>query len=300
MAAAVLPGERANVATTVKALGAKVMFGSDRSSGFYGEREVERLKATFDGLMLSLSKKHSLMSYVVGGVHFRSASDGVGATLEVEPETLLPEMLADVDVIADVIPSSASFTWSQLDVQTDGSTAARTSVETLLDWDGSLGDTSAFYWREAKEQSQQTSISQMLDVSHTVRWGHWRLGVGALLTDYASPGAGATDISLSGNIQLTYEVINGPSFRFRVGHDLDRSLDDSFESRRQVSDIALSLDLSSYVRKNLDQPDAHLTLEFRQRLDESVEVFDFSDWDEFQIRERSDAEGLLLSFGMRL
>jgi len=54
------------------------------------------------------------------------------------------------------------------------------------------------------------------------------------------------------------------------------------------------------VRKQLNQPDAHLTFEFRKKLDESVEAFDFSDWDEPEVRERLDAEGLLIAFGMRL
>jgi hypothetical protein len=296
--AAMLPGERVALTTSVKLPDMTLSLSSDSTDGPYGARATERVKAAFDGLMLSLSAKRSAYEFVYGGTAFTSTADGISASLEAQPETLFPALLDGAGVAAPLVPVSLSLTFARSTFTNGGAPGTRASFEAMADWTGTWGDTTALYWREAKMQSSGESVSQLLDISHTVRWGNWRAGGGVFVTDTGAAGANGGDVSVMGNLLLAYEVAGGPKFKLRAGYERDDSGDEGFAYSRTASDVMFSLDLSNYVRKELNRPEAHLTVDFRKKLDQSVETLAAEDWPERSVR-KQDADGLLVSFGTR-
>jgi hypothetical protein len=306
-AAIMAPGERWSASTSLKAFDVSLATSTERYAGLYGERESNRVKAAAAGLTVILNSKRTAFRSLQNPSLMQGQSEVTSATLEFVSGDVMPEFLAENEDLAALVPELASITWSQgySESAFDPTRRPQSSVEALVNWSGTLGDTMALYWREAKEPTgtlQAGSVSQFLDVSHTIRWGAWRIGVGGMLIDYASVASrGFEDATLSASLLLAYEVTGGTQFKFRLGHDRDQfsMIDDSFASRRSASDLTVSLDLSAYVRKQLARPEAHLTFDYRKKLDKAVETMSFSEWDFEHSAVQNDREGLLLSFGTK-
>lgn len=306
IAAVLMPGERWKMATSFKAFDVGITGAAERYDGMYGRRESNRLKVAVDGLAVTLTSKSTMArSSVNPAFSVTKASQGVA--FEFTPAILLPEPMTEMGDVALFIPELALITLAKghsVDMLSAVQPAER--IEALLNWSGTLGDTTVLYSRESKEDGaaqQSGNINQLLDVSHSVRWSRWRIGAGGTLTDYVSVArSGFDNATLSGSFDIAYEVAGGPKFKLRVGHDRDRFAvgDDSFLSTARTSDIAISADLSTYVCRELDRRDIYLTFEYRRKLDNAVDAMSLSDGYFEEFTTQNDRDGFLLSFGGRL
>lgn len=307
--AMMLPGERWSASTSLKAFDVGLVASAERYDGRFGARESDRVSVALDGLAVVLNSKRTVFRSSLNPSLLQGRSEATSATVEFVPIDSIPEFVAENESLSAFVPDLTSITWSQGYSESAVDPKVRrpqSSVETMMSWSGTLGDTMAIYWRESKDPaaaSQGGSASYLLDVSHTIRWGAWRVGVGGMLIDYSSESQrGFEDATLSGSFLLAYEVTGGPNFNFRVGHDSDQfsMVDESFASKRSASDLTVSLDLSAYVRKHIGRPDTRLTFEFRKKLDHTVETSPLAEWNFEESVVQNNREGLLISFGMRL
>ncbi len=293
LGAVMLPGDRFAASTRLKLPDVTLALAGDRTDGPYGLQSAARFKAAFDGLTVSAATKRSAYALTYGGAVYANNSETASVSFEALPETLFPEFGEDADFAAPLIPTTLSLTYAQGTFDRNGAAGTRESLEMLADWTGDWGDTSVLFWRELKTQAAGESVAQMLDISHTVRWGRWRMEAGAFAFD-----SGDGNVLLTGSLGVAYEITGGPRIKLRVGQEHDRLSDEEFAYRRSASDIMLSVDLSETVRRELNEPSAYLKLDYRRKLDRSAETLTFDDWRE-QTVETAGADGLLIAFGTR-
>ncbi len=296
-----IPGERARLWSQFKvwdtALSASLETFSNRSL----DRETERLTFEWNDIDISITKwRIDRISPMQPSASPLSSEDTKSISFETMPELLLREVVAEGGLLAAVVPELVSVdleTGRQIYPLAGGADNLLFEFQVLLNWSGRLGETTTLYWRNeesAELVATPGSIEQLFDVTHTIKRGDLRLGVGASVFDISE--LSFNDTYVLANLSLAYTPKSGPRINFRLGHSRDEfALDEAGDpwSQRSMSyNLSASVDLSNYVQKTLDRPDLNLKAEYRRRLDDH-RTTDAPD-------RQKDDEAFLLSFDTSL
>jgi hypothetical protein len=223
-----------------------------------------------------------------------------GASLEITPAVLAPAMTAN----SAVIPKLLSITFERGTIAYPGAAASDdvTNVDAMATWKTAIGDTTALYTYERQGRDLASfgfagEVDQFIDISQAIKFGAWRVSVGASLMALAdaSPDDDFIDNSISGTFALRYAPERGAKFEASFGrtHDAFSLDDDDYSQRSRATSLAISLDLSDCVQDALDRRDTHLTFQYRHQLHQSELSIDES----LPMQSERNADALLLSFG---
>jgi hypothetical protein len=178
-----------------------------------------------------------------------------------------------------------------------------------MTWDTKLGETTASVWQRQVDTDLVTpgiekgvplshSTDRYADISHTVRRGNWRLGAGLSLiqTNDSVLGVDSSGSEVAPHVSVAYAPERGAKVELRFGAADAQSqlVDDNLAARAKTKQLQLSVDVSDYVRDELNRPDAKLKLEYR---------YDFSGGDSANAtggRERDGGHALLVTFSTPL
>jgi len=305
-----MPGKRMSISTKAGLGQFSISAGLEQSSTPFGNSSSRRAGFDMDGLSLSVISRDSSARPIEGSSLLDSRTKMTSAYVDIDPELLAGSLFPDVIDLPKVVPSTVSLSYrsGSMDNHYAGSDDryAKSSLGVDASWDTPLGETSLSYWRDSRtalSAGTQTSTEETLDVSHSVRRGHWRFGLDASLTRAGGGGAaGYRDRSLSFGQSVSYSATGGPEFRLQLGQDRgsEQFGDLSYASTDRFSSITASLDLSHYLQKRFERPDLHLTLDYRKTVDRSNGQMSLYDELVEQWLDRNRREGFLMSFGMNL
>lgn len=273
-----LRGERTKWSTRLAAFGATAAASVEEIANRLFTSTTDKFKLDFDGVGATVySKEIQLLSPEVASVG-ASGRSLLGANVELTPQLLAPEWFGQ----SPLAPELLSLNWEGgLRTAPVGSSEMRriASFEALASWNTSIGVTTALYWRaEDVPEFAGTSpqnLEQLFDFSHTIKRGDLRLSAGASVFDMSerdATGGGISDTSVSANFSLTYAPASGPQIGVRLGHTRDEfalDLPDDLWGRQSASyTLSASIDLSTYVQKQLDRPGVNLRADYRRTLDD--------------------------------
>jgi hypothetical protein len=275
-------GRRQRLYTSVTLWDVTFSASSDDRDSSHLDRKVDRANIDLGGIDLGLSAKRITRHWPISERSIRSESNLL--TLELMPEVLLPDAVGQLGDVAALLPNLISLEWQQGwqgDLGPIRNEHDVSSFEALFDWSGRLGNTTALYWREDRVPSgtfpdSEIGFDQLVDIGHTVKIGGWRLGAGISLfnSSLQSSADGYSDASASGNFTLVYAATDGPEFRLRLGRSQSEfELEDDLareEFSSNAMNLSTSLDLTQFIRKQLDRPDLSLKAEYRRYLNESA------------------------------
>src|SRR5262245_44726383 len=186
-----MPGDRRSLTTSLKGFGASLRGTQEIIDGPYGERDTRRIRLDVDGVTGSFTARRVELHPIDDPSRLSVALETGGVALEVTPAAAMPEWSAALDEFLPATPEliTVSFATGAPRNAVDSTMRPQSNVEALASWSGSLGDTTALYCSESRDEAgdaRERSLNQLLDVSHDVRWGHWRASAGVTLADYAS------------------------------------------------------------------------------------------------------------------
>ena len=270
------------------------------------------LRFGFDrgALSLRLAARNSTVNPSARTAYGSSQSHKLSAYLDIDTTILLPTITSGSGLLGQFLPSSLSVgvdsgnTASQL-----GGTLRsyrQGGWEASGNWETRLGSTTVSYRRDYRRSLTAGNGSRddfYLDVSHTIRSGHWRFGLDATISSDQSSGSQAySDRTISFGPTVAYSAVNGPEFSLRVGRDSGQGgvADGSYLSNQHSTSITARLDLTSYLRQRFDRNDLHLKIEYRKRLESSADIYSEFEQELFRQTESFAREGLLLTFSMKL
>lgn len=306
---AAMPGTRSFVSTTIKSAGTRIAFGMDNYAGPFGAVETDKVTVAYGSITLAATTKDAVVPSFSNPALLASRTTLHGFVLDFPMDELLPASLENMEAIKQLLPTQVSIGLTQgrtENLLTAVGRFSRSSIDASMSWDSIVGETTLMYWQQSKggySAAQGNKADQFVDVSHAISWRSWRFGVDGYLTQSLAAGtSGSADTSLSGSVSVTYQQLNGPSFKFRLGRDNDqfRMIDDSYLSSEKSFNLAMSLDLSGYVQRTLNRPDAHLEFELRKALDHVSEITPVPGQDPYEFLQQQGGQGLLISFGMSL
>ena len=297
-----IPGERARFSTSIKLWDTTLSSVTERLDSPLQMRALDRVKLGIDGVELDVTARRiERSSFLDPGIR-TSRSESTSVAVELLPELLIPETLAELDDLAPLMPNLMSFDWETgRETALTGTTERQdiSGLQALFNWSGKLGETTALYWREDQvalgaSMDTESGFNQLLDLSHTIKRGHWRIGFGVSMVDLQSSSQddGYADTSVSGNFSVAYAPTDGPQLKFGIGHHRDEfeleGEDDIFRQDLKAFNLSVSVDLSRFVQKALDRPKLKLEAEYRRNLSH-VEATDYHS-------EQEKAEAFLVSF----
>ena len=304
-----MPGRRTAVSSTIKTHGYRILAATSHSTMSFGSFSGDRFGVDFDGVSLRLNLKNSTVTPPGGSGLLESRSESRGVNLDLDFNSLSPDLIAHLGELAPIMPQTLSLGLRSGRTQNalvSGKQAhRRMSWEADGTWDTPLGETTLSYLRDEKTAvtpGLTGTLDQMFMAAHTIRWNGWRFGVDAVLTRTASTGLrGYSDTTFTIGQTIAYSRPNGPEFRLQVGKDQARSRlnDDSYLSSESTFNVTASLDLTRHLRKRFERDDLHLTIDYRKRIDERQ--YKLTDSGELLDRwtEHYQPGGLLVSFGMK-
>jgi hypothetical protein len=273
-----IAGERGTLATRLKIFGAQLAASTESLVNRLMERNASRLTFGTDGFDLAFREKDIARYSSVAEAALLSRKSVRGVTVEFMPELLIPETIGELGALSAFVPNLISLDWERGEI-TEAATQSRpdmlANAEILLSWSTDLGETTALFTqetqtREISGRSIGAESNRLIDISHTVREGAWRIGFGVSLYefDYALDDNPFSDKGVSGSFSLAYAPDDGPSFKLAVGRNNDRFAmdDENLVERSSNLNLSLSADLSPYIQEELGQPDAKLVVEYRARL----------------------------------
>lgn len=275
-----IPGERTRIASSLKLWDVTLSGVSDQGRNALGERELERLKMSIDGIEAQVSTlRVERFSPLEPNLVRNSDSFAVG--LELLPAVLIPDAMSALGDAAGLVPDLISLEWETGVEGLVGNAAQDATVDgfqAVVSWSGSLGETTALYWQErdvpiAENLSSERVFNRLFDFSHVFRRGDWSVGGGVSLVDLGSNGGETafSDSAISGHVSVAHTPARGPQIRMSAGHDTDRfafgSGEEVFESRQTSLNLSLSVDFAPLVRHYLDRPGLHIKLEYRREFD---------------------------------
>jgi hypothetical protein len=148
----------------------------------------------------------------------------------------------------------------------------------MATWKTALGATTAVYTLEQEGRLVEGAgfrgeTDQFFNILQAVSFGSWRVSAGASLTvlENTSLEDAFADDAFSGTFSVRYAPSFGPKFDARLGRTQDEMAFDAdeFMMRSQATTLAVSIDLSDYVQRQLDRRDTHLKLQYRHQLHQS-------------------------------
>ena len=305
-----MPGNRFSLTNQLKLGQTSLKASVESYSTSFGKSRALRFGFDRGALSLRLAARNSRVDASAQTAFASSQSNKLSAYLDIDTPTLLPAITSGSGLLGQLLPGSLSLGFDSGETASQyGGTAKvyqQGGWELSGNWETRLGSTSVSYRhdsRRALSGGGGARFDDYLDISHSIRKGHWRFGFDATISSDQSSGAQAySDHTVSFGPTVAYNAVNGPEFMLRVGHDSGQSgtSDGSYLSNQRSTSIVARLDLTSYLRQRFDRNDLHLKVEYRRRLESSADIYSAFEQELFRQSESYAREGLLMTFGMRL
>lgn len=242
-----------------------------------------KLTFGFNQSALSIYRRDASQFSLDQGGHWLRRTAVTGANAEVIVDDVLPNKLAEVIApIRPFLPTTISGSYEQGDaLQPDGPdtfTAVERvrSVSADLMWDTRLGQTTASYWqRDTKATADvlrlQTTKDRVVDLSHSIQRGNWKFGAGVSFIELSDETLTTSrrESRVAPHISFAYSAEDFPTIEVRLGAADARSIVgvDDMPASAKARQLQISLDLSNFVRDELNKPQAQLKLEYRRELE---------------------------------
>ena len=306
-----MPGTRLALSTAARAGPVRLTAGLQQLDTPYGESATRKAGIDVDGVSLRWVARDTSLTPPEGSAVLDSRGHSDAVYLDLDLGMLAASLLPSLDV-PFLVPANVSLTTRSGETESRTDTGndqfRRSSLGLDASWDTPLGETSLGYWRDRRiglNDAAASRSTEMVQLAHFVRRGHWRFGLDATLTHTrgAIDGAdGYNDRSWSFGQSVAYAAPNGPEFRLQLGQDRARlrMADDSYASADSYSSVTASLDLSRYLQKRFERDDLRLTLDYRRALERSDSAISLGDELIERWTDGDRREGLLMSFGMKL
>lgn len=308
----VLPGSWANLSTRLEFGRTNVSVGYQDFETRSEARKREQVVLGFASSELQLYRRAGSEFNLINGGQWLKRTTFSGINADVIVADVLPDAIADaIDPIRPFLPTSINAGFERGDVVRAEFTAGpRDKVSTAnvaLTWNTRLGETTASAWQRRintdlitpgvqEGVALSSSSDRYVDLSHKVRRGNWKFGAGLSLiqTDDEVLGVKSSGSEIAPHISVAYEPERGPKIELRFGAADAQSqlVDDNLAARARTRQLQLSVDVSDYVREELNRPDATLKLEYR---------YDFSGGERDTVNGRGDgSHALLVTFSTPL
>ncbi|MEQ1754113.1 MAG: hypothetical protein ABL973_08260 [Micropepsaceae bacterium] len=310
----VLPGSWSNVSSRLEFGDANVTVGYQDYETRNEARKREQVVLGFAKSELQVYRRQGSEFNLINGGQWLKRTTYSGITADLMVADVLPSAVADaIDPVRFILPTSVSGGFERGDVvRAEFTTGPRDKVTTAnmaMTWDTRLGETTASFWQRKITTDLITpgvedgvklsqSSDRYADISHSVRRGNWKFGAGLSLiqTNDEVLGVRNSDSQTAPHVSIAYEPEHGPKVELRFGAADAQSqiVDDNLAARAKTRQLQLSVDVSDYVRDELNRPDAKLKLEYR---------YDFSNGSDNAgngLRERDGGHALLVTFSTPL
>lgn len=305
-----MPGTRLAISTKARVGTFGLSGAMEQLRTPFGSSTSRKVGVDLDGLSLRLVSREASAAPPAGSTLLDSRTRSSGAYLDIDPAMVASSLLPELGELPALMPTTISLSYKSSETKSryEGFTDRYEKSSFGVDgtWDTRIGETSLSYWRDRRiglADSGRSWTSETFQLSHSLAWGNWRIGMDASVVRIRGEGSsGYDDRALSFGQSLAYSVPDGPQFRLELGQDRSamRMHDDSYLSSDSYSSVTASLDLSRYLQKRFERPDLRLTLDYRKAVERSDS--EMSLYDELVERwiDGSRREGLLMSFGMKL
>ncbi len=308
----VLPGSWSNLSTRLEFGRTNVSVGYQDFETRSEARKREQVVLGFASSELQIYRRAGSEFNLINGGQWLKRTTFSGINADVIVADVLPDAIADaIDPIRPFLPTSINAGFERGDVVRAEFTAGpRDKVSTAnvaLTWNTRLGETTASAWQRKintdlitpgvqEGVALSSSSDRYVDLSHSVRKGNWKFGAGLSLiqTDDEVLGVKSSGSEVAPHISIAYEPERGPKIELRFGAADAQSqlVDDNLAARARTRQLQLSVDVSDYVREELNRPDAKLKLEYR---------YDFSGGERDTVNGRGDgSHALLVTFSTPL
>ena len=305
-----MPGTRLAFSSSAKAGPVHLTAGLDQFDGLLGKSLTRRAGIGVDGISLRLASREYQGEPLAGSTMIGSESHSDSAILDINRDLLAMTLLPAAGDLPFFVPATLSVSLKSGETESRYETGLQryrsSSLGIDASWDTPAGETSFGYWRDRRTGLAEGSMdrsSETIQLSHSLRRGHWRFGLDASLSRMQGEGgSGYSDRSLSFGQSVAYSAPNGPELRLQLGQDRAamRQLDDSYVASDSYSSVTASLDLSRYLQKRFERDDLRLTFDYRKAVDRSDSEMSFEDELIERWTDHDRREGFLLSFGMKL
>ena len=305
-----LPGRRVALSSALKFGGSRVTAAFDDYRSFLGTGTTRRLGVSSNGISLTLGSKSFAFQPSPGQAPMpASRSAQTSLTLDFDVASLPSSIAAPLKVLGPLAPQSVMLHWRSGWSESGYAGAVdryrRKGWDLSTSWETPIGETTFDYSLDRRlgvAPLAVTKTNKTFQISHTVRWGDWRLGGDVMLSQYTATGARSfREKSWSAGQTLAYSRPDGPEFRLRIGQDSDRMRynDNSYASQSTGLNVTATLDLTRFLRKRFERNDLLFKLEYRKRMDSNDETYALLE-DLFERSyERTDRSVFLLSAGMK-
>ncbi len=305
-----LPGERLTLASTLKLGQMRFTTSNDRYRTSFGNSTSSRFGFSSNGISFGLAARSFESVPIAGFSLYSSRTHTLTGTLDLSVDSATSGLLADFGR-SPLFPRTVSLSWRS--GWTENSVAEtmdrylRKAWSISVGWETRFGETSFDYSQDRRiGATAQLGIrtDETIQLSHMVRWSGWRAGLDGMINRNASSNAvGYHQTNYSAGATLAYQRVDGPEFALRIGHDRDRMRlnNRSYLSANDGLRLTTSLDLTSYLNKQMDREDLRLRIEYRKLLEAQNE--DLLDPELVLIDhlfERLDRDVFQISFGMKL
>ena len=279
--------------------------------------EANRKKQLVVGFLkseLQVYRRQASEFNLINGGQWLKRTTYSGVNADIMLADVMPSTVAEfIDPIRAFLPTSIRGGAERGDiVRSDFSSGPRDKVSTAnlaMTWNTRLGDTTASFWERRISTDMlapgieegvrlSRSTDRYVDLSHSIRHGNWKFGAGLSLiqTNDEMLGARSSGSEYAPHVSVGYAPEHGPKIELRFGAADAQSqiVDDNVAARAKTRQLQLSLDVSDYVRDELNRPDAKLKLEYR---------YDFSNGGDSAgvgTRERDGGHALLVTFSTPL
>jgi hypothetical protein len=238
---------------------------------------------------LEVYQRQGMEFNLINGGQWLKRTSFQGVNADIMLADVMPSTIADfVDPVSGVLPTSIRGGFERGDVmRAELASGPRDKVSTAnlaMTWNTRFGDTTASYWERriatdlitpGQEDGVKLSSSRdrYVDVSHSIRHGNWKFGAGLSLiqTNDELLGQKSSGSEYAPHVSVAYEPEHGPKVELRFGAADAQSqiVDDNLAARAKTRQLQLSVDVSDYVRDELNRPDAKLKLEYRYDLSDN-------------------------------
>ena len=309
----VLPGSWSTISSRLEFGEAKVTVGYQDFETRNEARKREQVVLGFAKSELQLYRRQSSEFNLINGGQWLKRTSFSGINADVIVADILPDAIAEaIDPIRPFLPTSINGGFERGDVvRSEFTTGPRDKVQTAnlaMTWNTRLGDTTASFWQRTINTDLVTpgveegvalarSTDRYVDISHSVKRGNWKLGAGLSLiqTNDEVMGVASSGSEYAPHVSVAYEPERGPKVELRFGAADAQSqiVDDNLAARAKTKQLQLSVDVSDYVRDELNHPDAKLKLEYRYDLNGSDQAVANG-------RDREGGHALLVTFSTPL
>ena len=309
----VLPGTWSNLNSRLEFGRANLSVGFQDYETRSQAQKKEQVVLGFASSELKLYRKQGSEFNLINGGQWLKRTTFSGINADIIVADVLPTVIAEaIDPIRPFLPTSVNGGLERGDImRSEFTTGPRDKVSTAnlsMTWDTSLGETTASFWERRISTDMITpgvedgvalsrSRDRYVDISHSVRRGNWKFGAGLSLieTNDEVMGVKTSGSEYAPHVSVGYAPEHGAKVELRFGAADAQSqiVDDNMAARAKTKQIQLSVDVSDYVREELDRPDAKLKLEYR---------YDFSGGERETTngRERDGGHAILVTFSTPL